>query len=86
MLKRIVVVVFALAVCCLAAQKTEVVKLTKADTIVTIKMDTIKTVVWDTLVITKTVNDTILVVKTDTVKVSGAKKAAEPVAKKSAKK
>ena len=83
-MKNVIAIILIAAFGCLAAQKTEVVKLTKADTIVTIKMDTIKTIVWDTMIITKTVNDTAIVLKTDTVKVSGAKKATEPVAKKPA--
>jgi hypothetical protein len=73
------------AIGCLAAQKTEMIKVAKADTVITIKIDTIKTVVWDTLVITKTVNDTTIVIKTDTVKVVG-KKATESTKKSAGKK
>jgi len=68
----------ALTVPSFAAQRTETVKVAKADTIVTIKVDTIRTVVWDTLVITKVVNDTSIIMKTDTSKVPQAKRTSEP--------
>jgi len=84
-MNKVLAIILVLALGCLAAQKTVVVKVARADTVVTIKVDTIKTVVWDTLVITKTVNDTILVLKTDTVKIEG-KKVAEPLKKVSTKK
>ena len=84
-MKNIFLSILVLALGCLAAQKTEVTKVARADTVITIKIDTIKTVVWDTLVITKTVNDTVIVMKTDTVKVL-AKKVVEPVKKPAGKK
>ena len=78
MKKWIMLAALASAVACLGAQRTETVKVAKADTIVTIKVDTIRTVVWDTLVITKVVNDTSIVMKTDTSKVPQAKRTLEP--------
>lgn len=62
-----------IAVCsvCLAAPKTVVEKIVKADTVVTIKVDTIKTVKYDTIKVTKTLKDTSIVVKVDSTKVQG---------------
>lgn len=76
-MRNVLAIVLVTALGCFAAQRTEVVKVTKCDTVITIKVDTIKTVVWDTLVVTKTFHDTSIVMKTDTVKVAG-KKAVEP--------
>jgi len=86
-MNKVLAIILVLALGCLAAQKTVVVKVARADTVVTIKVDTIKTVVWDTLVITKTVNDTVITLKTDTVKVQGTHavtpaKIVKPTAKK----
>jgi hypothetical protein len=73
------VIILIMVIGCIAAQRTETVKIAKADTIVTVKVDTIKTVVWDTLVITKVVNDTSIVLKTDTAKVLGVVRTSAPV-------
>ena len=52
----------------LAAPRTIVEKIVKADTSITIKMDTIRTITYDTIKVIKTVQDTAIVKKIDTVR------------------
>jgi hypothetical protein len=79
MSKLFTVLLIVLVGMCFAKQHTEIVKVLKPDTIITVRTDT--TILYDTLYISKVLNDTILTVKQDTATKKAGKPAIKMVAK-----